>query len=240
MAPMRAERPVPAKEEKPVEPGAVRVREQFPETLYWQPQLITDEKGRARVVLPAADSITSWRLLADAVSRGGAMGYRQANLRVFQDFFVDIDFPVALTKGDRLHVPVAVYNYLQEAQTVSVRAERASWFELLDVEEKKVALKPGEVSVVYFGLKVLESGRKALTVFAEGKMKDAIKRTVEIMEKGREVPVTASDRIAGRHAFKVELPANAIEGASVLYVRLTPGISDLVAGLEGMIRLPSG
>src|SRR6185369_6893560 len=92
-----------------------RIREYFPETLFWQPQLITDAQGRARVTLPAADSITSWRMLANAVSRNGALGYEQANLRVFQDFFVDIDFPVALTKGDRVHVPVAVYNYLKEA-----------------------------------------------------------------------------------------------------------------------------
>jgi anti-sigma factor RsiW len=217
-----------------------RVREYFPETLFWQPQLITDAQGRARVTLPAADSITSWRMLANAVSRHGALGYEQANLRVFQDFFVDIDFPVALTKGDRVHVPVAVYNYLKEAQTVEVKVQGESWFELLDEASKSIALKPGEVSVVYFGLKVKEHGRKSLTVLAEGKVKDAIKRSVEVMEKGREIPVSVSERLNGRRSFKVEIPDRAIDGASVLFVRITPGMSDLVTGLEGMIRMPSG
>ncbi len=217
-----------------------RVREYFPETLFWQPQLITDAKGRARVTLPAADSITSWRMLANAVARNGALGYEQANLRVFQDFFVDIDFPVALTKGDRVHVPVAVYNYLREAQTVEVKVQVESWFELLDEASKSIALKPGEVSVVYFGLKVKEHGRKALTVLAEGKVKDAIKRSVEVMEKGREIPISVSERVNGRRSFRVEIPERAIDGASVLFVRITPGMSDLVTGLEGMIRLPGG
>jgi hypothetical protein len=247
-APM-AMRPMPAPA-KPIELSVVlpvveksepaRIREYFPETLFWEPQLITDAKGRARVTLPAADSITSWRMLANAVARSGALGYEQANLRVFQDFFVDIDFPVALTKGDRVHVPVAVYNYLKEAQTIEVKVQLESWFELLDEASKSIALKPGEVSVVYFGLRVKEHGRRSLTVLAEGKVKDVIKRSVEVMEKGREIPISVSDRINGRRSFRVEIPERAIDGASVLFVRITPGMSDLVTGLEGMIRMPSG
>jgi uncharacterized membrane protein YhaH (DUF805 family) len=217
-----------------------RVREYFPETLYWQPQLITDERGRARLTLPAADSITSWRLMADAIARNGALGSQQARLRVFQDFFVDIDFPVALTKGDRVHVPVAVYNYLKEPQSVAVRVEPQPWFELLDGERRTVALRPGEVGAVYFGLRVRESGRKALTVHAEGKTADAVRRTVEVFEKGREVPISASERIRGRKSFAFEIPANAIEGASVVFARIAPPKGDLLEGLEGMVRLPGG
>ncbi len=233
--------PDPVKPEPtPAQPDPVRVREYFPETLFWNPQLITDEKGRARLTLPAADSITSWRMLASAVSRGGALGFEKASLRVFQDFFVDIDFPVALTKGDRVHVPVAVYNYLKEPQTVAVRVEKEPWFELLDEAEKKVTLKAEEVGVVYFGMKVVGFGRKTLTVYADGKMRDAIKRSVEVMEKGREMPVSASERIVGRHTFQVTIPENAIEGATALFARITPGGGDLVTGLQGMVRMPYG
>ncbi|HLY08332.1 MAG TPA: alpha-2-macroglobulin family protein [Planctomycetota bacterium] len=222
------------------EPAPARVRELFPETLFWQPQLITDDRGRARVTLPAADSITSWRMLASAVSRDGALGADQASLRVFQDFFVDIDFPVALTKGDRVHVPVAVYNYLKAPQTVTVRVQPDSWFELLDEGTRSIRLQPGEVTAVYFGLHVKEHGRKTLTVLADGQVQDAIRRSVEVMEKGREVPISVSDRVQGRRTLRVVIPPRAIDGASVLFVRLTPGMSDLVTGLEGMIRMPSG
>jgi hypothetical protein len=34
-----------------------------------------------------------------------------SSLKVFQDFFVDLDLPVTLTQGDRVSIPVAVYNY---------------------------------------------------------------------------------------------------------------------------------
>ena len=49
---------------------------------------------------------------------GGKMGGGQGAVRVFQEFFVDIDFPATLTRGDEVNFPVAVYNYLDTAQTV--------------------------------------------------------------------------------------------------------------------------
>ncbi|MBM4028132.1 MAG: hypothetical protein FJ280_22470, partial [Planctomycetes bacterium] len=42
-------------------PEPARVRRFFPETLFWQPQVIADEAGEARVEIPLADSITAWK-----------------------------------------------------------------------------------------------------------------------------------------------------------------------------------
>src|SRR5262249_21154459 len=61
-----------------------RVREYFPETLLWQPALITDDKGVAVMPLTFADSITTWRLSASASSKAGSLGGVSAPLRVFQ------------------------------------------------------------------------------------------------------------------------------------------------------------
>ena len=68
--------------------------------------------------MPLADSITTWRLTCMASSARGQLGSATAGINVFQDFFVDIDFPVALTQNDEVSVPVAVYNYLKTDQEV--------------------------------------------------------------------------------------------------------------------------
>ena len=41
------------------EGAPVRTREYFPETLLWQPNLITDDQGKAEMPLTFADSITT-------------------------------------------------------------------------------------------------------------------------------------------------------------------------------------
>src|SRR5260370_35225343 len=101
-------------------PDAPRVREFFPETMLWQPALITNDKGEANLALSFADSITTWRLSASANSKGGALGGATLPLKVFQDFFVGIDLPVFLTQGDEIGFPVAVYNYLKTPQTAKI------------------------------------------------------------------------------------------------------------------------
>src|SRR5262249_42590744 len=78
----------------------LRVRRQFPETLLWRPELITDEKGVATLDLDLADSISTWRLSASGVMPDGRMGSAQIPIRVFQPFFVDFNLPVSLTRGD--------------------------------------------------------------------------------------------------------------------------------------------
>jgi hypothetical protein len=103
---------IPAVAEAPVQEQAIgeneaaasaqppRLRQFFPETLYWNPAVLTDESGRAQVDIPMADSITTWRLTALASSQDGRLGFTTQGLRVFQDFFVDVDLPVSLTQGE--------------------------------------------------------------------------------------------------------------------------------------------
>ena len=74
---------------------APRVRRDFPETLFWRPELITDDQGKASLEIPLADSITTWRASIDGISAAGKMGSIEMPITVFQDFFVDIDLPVS-------------------------------------------------------------------------------------------------------------------------------------------------
>ncbi len=76
-------------------PAPPRLRQWFPETLLWKPELLTDENGEATLDLALADSITEWRLSASAVSGDGRLGSIQRPIKVFQPFFVDFNLPVA-------------------------------------------------------------------------------------------------------------------------------------------------
>src|SRR5262249_23757539 len=90
---------------------AARVRSYFPEALYINPEIITDRNGNASISIPMADSITTWRMAMLASTTRGALGSATSSIKVFQDFFADLDLPVTLTQGDRVSIPVAVYNY---------------------------------------------------------------------------------------------------------------------------------
>ncbi len=222
-----------------------RLRQWFPETLFWAPQVLTDETGRAVVDVPnVADSITTWRIVASAVSARGEMGGMTGGLRVFQDFFVDPDLPVALTQGDRVELPVAVYNWLTEPQEVELTLAASDGFSLLDSKPKKtVRMEASSVGVVRFPIRVERIGGWKVRVDAKGSkgLADAIQRTIQVLPDGKEMPFGASDRLEASARRTVPIPENAVPGASVLLVKLLPGtFAEVKDGLEGMLALPYG
>jgi len=241
----------PAPSLRPQVPEEVRVRQFFPETLFVQPQLITDEKGEAELKLSLADSITTWRLTVLGNSTDGALGSTALPIRVFQDFFVDIDLPVAFTQGDEVSVPVALYNYLAKPQTVRLRLEVGEGFEVLGNHESRVTLQPNEVTSVRFRLKAAKLGTHAITVYAYGEaMSDAIKRTVTVLPDGKEFWQTVSDQMTGqgtrgtgqvKRTVRVKVPIEAIDGASNLFVKVYAGaFTQVLDGLENLLRMPFG
>ncbi|MBT9560609.1 MAG: hypothetical protein IV100_31585 [Myxococcales bacterium] len=227
-----------------------RVRQYFPETLYVNPALITGGDGKASFSVEVADSITSWRMTGLASSAQGELGSGTGALTVFQPFFADIDFPVAITRNDAFTAPVAVYNYLETAQTVTLALEPADWFEASGPTTQTVTLEPNQVKAVSFGIRALEVGVHGLTVVATAPGgADAVKRTVTVNPDGKEFPVTHSARFAANGdgpatdtvTRTVTIPENNIDGAQRLTVKVYPGfMSQVVEGMDSLLQLPGG
>lgn len=225
-----------------------RVRSYFPETLYTNPALITDGEGRASVNVPLADSITTWRVTSLASTARGALGSSTAPLRVFQDFFIDLDLPVSVTEGDEVSVPVAVYNYLPTPQRVSLELREDPWFKLQDGEttDKQVEVGAGEVTVAYFRIKASQLGDQQLQVtgrLAGGAAQagDAIARNLTVLPNGEERTVVVNERLEGSATKEVLIPEEAIPGASKIFVKFYPGaLSQMVEGLDSILQMPGG
>ncbi len=222
-----------------------RVRQWFPETLLWRPEVITDERGEASIEIPLADSITTWRVDASAVSGTGQLGATRESIRVFQPFFVDLNLPVALTRNDEVAVPAVVYNHLDEPQTVELTLAADEWFELVDPQEpmvRTVEVPVGEPVSVSFRVRAKQVGQHRLEVTARAAgVADAIRRDVDVVPDGRRVEVVSNGSLDRPAEVALEVPENVIPGSITLLARLYPsGFSQLVEGLDGIFQRPSG
>jgi 5-hydroxyisourate hydrolase-like protein (transthyretin family) len=234
--------------EKQAAGEAPRLRQYFPETLYWNPEALTDEGGFVSLDIPMADSITTWRLTALASSQDGRLGFTTRGVRVFQDFFVDIDLPVALTQGDEISIPVGVFNYLPEAQEVRLAVEQEPWFELLGEGEQTLTIASNDIEVVYFPIRAVKFGRQGFQVTAWGEKMadathpgDAIRREVNVVPDGKETRLTESDWLDGDREISVGIPPEAVPETPYVEVKLYPGVmAQAVEGLEKILRLPDG
>ena len=134
-------------------------------------------------------------------------------LKVFQDFFVDIDLPVSLTQNDEIDFPVAVYNYLKTPQTVKIELQNEPWFELLGPARLGLRrairsnLKPNEVTAVHFRIRANKIGSQPITVKAHGsKMSDAVKRIIDVVPNGQKFERVITDRLSGKVVQTIDIP----------------------------------
>ena len=226
-------------------PGA-HVRSYFPESLYVNPEILTDGKGNASIVVPVADSITTWRMAMLASTEHGALGSSTSSLKVFQDFFVDLDLPVTLTQGDKVSIPVAVYNYSGHRGDVALKLEPGDGFVLAnDTSEKMVTVEPGQVGGSQFTIEAQHIGRFKLTLSATMKggssRADVVVREVEVVPNGREQNLVFNGRLETTLQQVMKFPRNAVAEANTIFVRLYPGpLSQVIEGMDSILRMPGG
>jgi uncharacterized protein YfaS (alpha-2-macroglobulin family) len=224
----------------------VHVRSYFPETLYINPEIITDRHGIAEISVPLADNITTWRTSMIASTERGTLGAANSSLRVFQDFFVDLDLPVVLTEGDQVSLPVAIYNYTDANGEVRLKLKDEDWFRLVDDSgEKSVNVDAQHVVGSQFILQAKRIGKFKLTLSAQMKggasRADVVVREIEVVPNGREQDIVFNGQLESTASHTVEFPTTAIKGASKIFVRLYPGpLSQIIEGIDSILRMPSG
>jgi hypothetical protein len=217
--------------------GTPRVRDYFPETLIWLPEVITDTAGKAQRELPAADSITNWKIAAFASTLDGRVAEAESEFRTFQPFFVDFNPPPILTQGDRIELPTAIRNYLDQPQTVEVSLEANTWSSIggsggsAKSPAKQTAIAPaGSSANVSFSLQAkLASANAPLRLVAVGgRNHDAIEKPVTVNPDGQQITQTFSDYLTGSLSFNIPIPNTAIPAASRAELRIYPNIAALL------------
>jgi uncharacterized protein YfaS (alpha-2-macroglobulin family) len=232
-----------------------KIRNFFPETLFVNPALITDANGEAEVTIPLADSITQWRMTLFGSTLDGDLGSATKKIKVFQDFFIDLDLPVSLTQGDTVNIPVAVYNYRKEKAEVELTIKAEDWFALVeDATVKKITVAPETAGVVYYRVRADRLGANSLMVSARlfnvaDETKDAVSRAITVNPDGELHTMVLNGRLDADSKYPgdntrmetLEFPTDALPDASSLRLKLYPGpVSQLVEGLDSMLAMPTG
>jgi type II secretory pathway pseudopilin PulG len=221
-----------------------RLRQYFPETLLWRPELISDNEGKVELNFDIADSITQWRVSASAVTENGLLGANQAILKVFQPFFVELELPVSLTRGDEITLPVAVFNYSQVEQHVELTAEAGEGIEFVTGPTTTMTVAAGSVGSAGVRIRANAVGSHALVLTALGNdgFSDALKRTLTIVPNGvrqqRFESGTLEDESPG---FRFSVPNDHVPGSMRASVHLYPNtFGHVLDAAENIFRRPSG
>jgi hypothetical protein len=220
-----------------------RLREYFPETLLWRPELVTDGNGHVQLKVPLADNITTWKLSAVASTVNGEIGTAEKDIRAFQPFFVEHDPPRFLTVGDEIALPVILRNYLDRKLRVSVEMKPSAWFSLLSPATLKTDVSPRDSARNIFRFTAItpakEGTQEVHALAAEAS--DAISRTVTVRPNGEEKTESASQVFADAASLDLTIPNTAIPGSQETTLKIYPNLTaHVLESIEAIMQRPYG
>lgn len=204
------------------------------------------------------DTITSWVITGFSVNSKFGLGLTKnpKTLNVFQPFFVSLNLPYSVKRGEVVSIPVVLFNYLQsdvEAE-LTIHNENGD-FEFIDDEKDAKSIRKRQLTVasnngvnVNFIVKFNQVGQIPIKVTATSAIAgDAIERLLLVEPEGvpqftnKAVFVDLRETQQFDAVEDIDIPENAVEGSLKINVN---ALGDLLGGtiqnLHQLIRLPTG
>ncbi|WAQ97873.1 CD109-like protein [Mya arenaria] len=180
-----------------------------------QPPEVTSRKyfssrGEAKMEATIPDTITSWVASAFAVHRKSGLGIvpKTATLEAFLRFFVRLDLPYSVVRGEQVILQADVFNYFSTAIEVKVTLKKSNGFSNIMVERDnegvsglefvqkdivhKITVAPGGGVAVRFPIKATSVGTFDVEIRAvSSRAGDGVRKPLLVVEVDIIVPEDA-------------------------------------------------
>ncbi|WP_026067694.1 alpha-2-macroglobulin family protein [Pusillimonas noertemannii] len=209
--------------------GKSPTRELLDTLLLWQPDVQLDAQGRASVIVPLNDSISSFRLVAIADEGVSRFGEGQATIATTQDVQVISGLPALVREGDRYRASITVRNTTERDMSLQVQA-RYTGEGLPDgaLQPRTMKLGAGQADTLFWEL----TAPQAEQPDADAQLTWRLEAT-ELEGEG------AGDRLVVHQALAPSVPIT-VHQASLQAVDESAPMHLSFAAPEGALRLGNG
>ena len=209
-------------------------RNDFRETIYWNPVVQTGKTGQATLEFYNSDASTTFRAVAEGIAWNGKPGRAEATWSAQSALQIDAKIPPYLLTGDIARVPLVLKNTGPSAQELAISLTLPAHI-TAGQYENKIMLPAGSSRQV---LIPLEATAPADGVIRFTVNDETLSLPVTATERGFPVINTFSGDKQAQHRFTINQP---VDGSIKTSLRVfdTPE-GQLLDGIESMLREPHG
>jgi alpha-2-macroglobulin-like protein len=213
-------------------------RNDFRETIYWNPVVQTDEDGKATVEFYNSDATTTFRAIAEGTGYNGLLGNAEKTYSTKALIAADIKIPPYLTTGDKALLPLTVKNNSLKTEDFTIETDSIKGI-LFDKFNNRFTLAAGESKQVLIPAQALAPAKENISVWIKtSESKQQLIYPVEIAQKGFPVISTLAGNGNMSDSFTV---SKVIPGSLQAELKLFKSVEgQLLDGIESMLREPSG
>ncbi|MCR4402569.1 MAG: VanW family protein [Firmicutes bacterium] len=223
--------------------GSAEIRKDFEDTAFWNPTIITDRNGTAKIEFTMPDNLTTWRATAKAHTMKTQVGSATRDVVATKDMIVRIATPRFFTLGDKTAVTTVVHNYTGRKSVAKV-AMRAKGIALVDAGERVVELAPMSQKSIDWRVECEEVGDASFVASLlddDGRVRDSMEQTVPVLAFGVRHEVHEAGESGDERVVRFDVPENALAGTVKAKLRLAPSIAATALGaLEYLASFPYG
>ncbi|XP_050479205.1 thioester-containing protein 1 allele R1-like isoform X2 [Bombus huntii] len=239
-----------------------KVRKNFPETWLWQ-TLDAGYEGKNELKRNVPDSITSWVLTAFSVNDVHGLGLMEEprKLKVFRPFFISMEFPYSVIRGEIVAIQIVVFNYMNKNVVAEVLLTNEGQFDFAEMSnevqdvpklelyrKKKVEVKANSGSSVSFMIVPRDLGYITIKATANSILAgDSVERKLLVKAEGETQYVNRATFIDLRSTtntsmnITIDIPKNAVPGSEYIEISAVGDIlGPSIMNLANLIKLPSG
>ncbi len=222
-------------------------RDDFTETLYWNPLVIADSQGRATIEFDLSDSITTFRVSASAHANDGRIGSGDGEVISRRPFYLEPKLPLEVTVGDRVDLPVAVVNGTSQNLQAVFEVQASKVFRMKGSSKRDMPLVADARSRAVFPLEVVGLGDGHIDVVGSlngpnTNWQDSVRRPLTSVSQGFPVHESLAGVFAKQDStLTLQLPDRWNPNSLRAVLRVFPSrVAEAQQSLEGMLREPGG
>ena len=218
------------------------IRDDFRNTIYWNPSLVTDEKGKASIEFYNSDAITTFKAIIEGISDQGKIGRGEMTYFTQQPLGMQVKIPTNLLTGDIVQIPVVISNNSGEkleGELIGINPEGLHQLENVGSKIKLDSKESKTILLKYQVLNIEGKGDLKLIFKTQNGFTDEINKQVKISSRGFPVEtIFSGNSMEEKFDFKINNP---IDGSVKTTFTVYPSVVDeIITGLDRMLRQPTG
>ncbi|KAG8447546.1 hypothetical protein GDO86_014883, partial [Hymenochirus boettgeri] len=188
------------------------VRSYFPESWLWEEHLM-DGFGTKRLSVTLPDSLTTWEFQGVGMSDKGLCVADQFQVTAYKDFFLDVQLPYSVVRGEQVQIKATVFNYKNYNVKAGLKACYSNTLSATSLTAFSFSFLPLEIGLhpINFNLRAESQSEKVikiLRVVPEG-IKKVINASVTLDPQG------VRGFIRRRQEMSYKIPTNTVPKAKI-------------------------
>ncbi|MBL7958915.1 hypothetical protein JNL27_01625, partial [bacterium] len=221
--------------------AAVNVRKNFKACVYWDPSIMTDAYGKAKIRFQLPDNVTGFKIIAVAHSADSKFGSADKNITVSKELMMRAALPRFARVGDEVEAGVIVHNYSDKDGTVKLFTEMDG-VELEDLPAKDIFLKRGASQEVRYKFNVRDNKTGKFTFKAVmNDLTDGVEVSIPLKIPTYTESVALYGSTTETHKEEIKIPKNIYEDFGGVSVKTaSTALVDLDGSIKYLFEYPYG